>query len=211
MLKSSEIRFGYPGGKQFVFPLLSASADQPLLITGKSGSGKTTLLHLLGGLLQPQEGDIVVREINISKLPVGQVDHFRGRYISIVYQRAHLLQALSVKNNIRLGSYFAGTFISDDRIKQLAKRVSVEPLLSRTPATLSIGEQQRVSILRALAKEPALLLADEPTSSLDDENCMQVAELLKEQTSILKTTLVIVTHDQRVKHFFSNTVDIHAD
>ncbi len=211
MLKTSEIQFSYAKNTSFRFPAAYCPPNDPLLITGKSGSGKTTFLHLLAGLLKPRNGNIFVKSTDITLLSAAQTDRFRGKHISVVYQRSHFLQALSVSENIAAGAYFAGKKTSAKTIRLLAEKLSIGTLLQKKPAALSIGEQQRVSIARALINDPVLLLADEPTSSLDDDNCEKVIRLLKAQSSEAKASLVIVTHDYRVKQYFPNNLHLHAD
>ncbi|MBX3239249.1 MAG: ATP-binding cassette domain-containing protein [Chitinophagaceae bacterium] len=211
MLETSEIQFAYTKETSFRFPPVYCDYENPLLITGKSGSGKTTFLHLLAGLLKPGSGNILVNGTNVRLLSAAGRDRFRGKYISVIYQQPHFMQALSVADNIAVSAYFSGKKVTARAIGTLAAKLAVSGLLQKKPAALSLGEQQRVGIARALINEPVLLLADEPTSSLDDDNCEKVVGLLKAQSSDAKTSLVIVTHDYRVKQYFSNNLDLHVD
>ncbi len=211
MLETSEIQFSYTKEASFRFPPVYCHPADPLLITGKSGSGKTTFLHLLAGLLKPGSGNIFINGTDIALLSAARTDRFRGKHISVVYQQPHFMQALSVADNIAASAYFSGKKITVQAINVLAAKLSVSGLLQKKPAALSLGEQQRVGIARALINEPVLLLADEPTSSLDDDNCEKVIGLLKAQSSEAGASLVIVTHDYRVKKYFSNNLNLHAD
>ncbi|HVU94699.1 MAG TPA: ATP-binding cassette domain-containing protein [Puia sp.] len=208
MVASRNLTFAYNGDTSFTYPDLQCSTDRPLLITGRSGTGKTTLLHLLAGILVPTGGDIRVNDISLGSLSPSRLDKFRGRNIGIVYQRPHFMAALSVMDNILLSPYFSGQEMERSKVKDIAGRLAIGKLLSKKPARLSQGEQQRVSIARALLSGPKVLLADEPTSSLDDDNAEAVIQLLKEQSALAGSALIIVTHDERVKTHFANTIQL---
>lgn len=208
MLITTELSFNYNNENQFRYPAMEANADKPLLITGKSGCGKTTLLHLLGGLLQPKEGEIKINETAITKLSSTKRDDFRGQQIGIIFQKSHFIASMNVWDNIVMSNYCSGKKASETDIKQIAAYLNIEKLLYKPVLQLSQGEQQRVSIARAVCNKPALLLADEPTSSLDDENAQQVIGLLKQLSTIVSSTLIIVTHDERIKKHFSNAIKL---
>ncbi|MBX2921901.1 MAG: ATP-binding cassette domain-containing protein [Chitinophagaceae bacterium] len=201
MLHTSALTFSYKNGKTFKYPPLFCSVEKPLLITGQSGSGKTTLLHLLAGLLKPDQGLIKINGQYMTSLSGPVLDKFRGQYISVVYQHPHFMSALNIRDNIALAPYFSGDHIPQSEIEKLAVELGINDQLYRLPSSLSAGEKQRVSIARALISKPALLLADEPTSSLDDNNARTVTELLMTHSRQNGVALVIVTHDQRVKDF----------
>lgn len=211
MLETSDIQFAYTKETSFRFPPVHCRPADPLLITGRSGSGKTTFLHLLAGLLKPGSGNIFINGIDMALLSATQTDRFRGKHIGVIYQRPHFMPALSVTDNIAAGAYFSGKKVTAQAINMLAAKLSVSGLLQKKPAALSLGELQRAGIARALINEPVLLLADEPTSSLDDDNCEKVVGLLKAQSYEAGASLVIVTHDYRVKQYFSNQLNLHAD
>ncbi len=206
MVESNNLTFSYNTDTVFAYPDFYCTADRPLLIRGRSGSGKTTLLHILAGILRPSGGKVIINDVNPAALSAAQLDKFRGRNIGIVYQRAHFMAALSVFDNILLSQYFSGQRPDHPQAKRIADRLNIGHLLKKNPAQLSQGEQQRVSIARALLPGPKLLLADEPTSSLDDDNCDSVLHLLKEQSVLSRSALIIVTHDQRVNQHFSNAI-----
>lgn len=199
MLQTRALQFAYPGSSPFAFPDLTAAPEQPLLILGQSGVGKTTLLHLLGGLLQPQQGQILIDETDLAELGTQARDRFRGRNIGLVFQQAHFVQALTVRRNLQLAQYLAATQPDDARIQALLDRLGIGEQADRLPKRLSLGEQQRVSIARAVINRPRLLLADEPTSALDDHHAQEVIQLLLETAREAEASLVIVTHDQRLK------------
>lgn len=206
MIQTGNLRFTYGKGTDFSFPDIATPAGQSLLITGVSGKGKTTLLHLLGGLLRPQQGEVLIDGTNIAMLSEKQLDSFRGKNIGIVLQQAYFVAALSVLDNVVLASWLATGTEATEKATALLEQLGLKEHLHKLPSQLSIGQQQRVSIARALINSPKLLLADEPTSSLDDENAFIVADMLSNLAKQFGTALVIVTHDQRLKDRFPNQV-----
>lgn len=206
MLHAIQLQFAYNMQTTFSYPDIHCSRETPLLIEGKSGTGKTTLLHLLGCLLRPTSGHLVIDETDTGLLPSGKLDRFRGKHIGIVYQSAHFMSALSVLDNILLPRFFTRAGRDTDKVVQLAARLQIDHILYKFPADLSKGEQQRVSIARALINNPQLLLADEPTSNLDDDNTDRVIRLLQEQAALSHAMLIVVSHDARLKQHFSNSV-----
>lgn len=210
MLQTIQLQFAYNPQTAFSYPDLNCSQEKPLLITGKSGTGKTTLLHLLGCLLRPSGGQLVIDGTDTRLLPDSKLDRFRGQHIGIVYQSAHFMNALNVLDNLLLPRFFTRAMPDTDKARHLATRLQIDHLLHKRPAELSKGEQQRVSIARALMNTPQLLLADEPTSSLDDENTDRVIQLLQEQATLSQAMLIVVSHDARLKQHFSNSVLLEA-
>ena len=208
MIQTQNITFSYAGKVNLVFPDIRTESGETLLITGGSGKGKTTLLHLLGGLLRPKNGIISIVETQISSLSEKQLDQFRGKNIGLVLQQSHFVEAFSVLENIAMASWLATGKKSEEKAKSLLKQLDLEDQMHKLTSQLSIGQQQRVSIARALINEPKLLLADEPTSSLDDENAFKVADLLSNLSKEYKASLIIVTHDQRLKDRFSNQISL---
>lgn len=208
MIVTQNIRFSYGKSTDFSFPDIAASAGQTLLITGGSGKGKTTLLHLLGGLLRPASGKIHIDAVDIAQLPDRKRDRFRGQNIGIVLQQSHFVAALSVLDNVALASWLATGKQAAEKARELLIQLGLESQLDKLPSQLSIGQQQRVSIARALINSPKLLLADEPTSSLDDENAVIVADMLSALAAQFGTALIIVTHDQRLKDRFPNQISL---
>lgn len=208
MLKSSNLTFRYPSGQTFSFPDVSCQREEQLLLLGESGTGKTTLLHLLAGMLRPSGGLVEIDGKNITRLRSGEIDRFRGSRVGIIFQTAHFVQSLSVKDNLILPQYLTGKASNPARANELLKRMGLEHKLNSSTKELSIGEQQRVAIARALMNNPAVVLADEPTSALDDKNANQVIELLEEQTALTGAALIIVTHDQRLKDRFRKRITL---
>ena len=208
MVKINGLTYNYSSEIQLKFPDFSLSKGEQALILGQSGCGKTTLLHLLSGLLKPNSGDVNIENEDISKMSGAVLDNFRGANIGIVFQTAHFIEALTVKENLTLTQTLAGKSKDIDKIKKLLADLGVESKLNAKLNALSVGEKQRVSIARALVNSPALILADEPTSALDDKNCEAVLKLVREQAKKHNSTLLIVTHDNRLKDQFDKRVEL---
>ena len=203
MILTRDLIFSYGAQQNFSFPNMECADGQALLITGNSGTGKTTLLHLLGGLLKPQSGEILINHQDIHKLATSKLDEFRGKNIGMVLQKSFFIESLSVLDNVVLNAWLGNGERSKDKAMNLLEELGLHTHAHKLPSQLSIGQQQRVSIARALINNPSLILADEPTSSLDDDNALTVARLLKKLASDYNSSLVIVTHDQRLKSEFN--------
>jgi putative ABC transport system ATP-binding protein len=161
-----------------------------ITIFGKSGEGKSTLLYILGGLLKPDEGDVLFFSKNIYTDPT----LYRKRNIGFVFQFFHLISTLNVYENLTLPAKISNVAIDDSTIKRVAKSFDIKNILYSFPQTLSGGEKQRVALARAILKNPKLILCDEPTGNLDDENSNFVFDTLKELNS-KGVTVVLVTHN----------------
>lgn len=177
-------------------------ATSQWLLLGASGSGKTSLLHILGGLLRPSKGDVWMDDTDITVLKGAQLDKFRAKNIGLIFQKPHLVKTLTVFKNLQLAQYAAGISRNKKRCEEVLEALRLTDRKNAYPSQLSGGEAQRVSVARALLNEPQLLLADEPTANLDDENADQVIQLIKKQAETNQATLIIATHDQRVKNHF---------
>lgn len=208
MLKATKLKYTYPGGEDLHFPDINCDKEEPTLILGPSGSGKTTLLHLLAGLRTADSGSIVIGGQDISKMRKARLDKFRGKNIGIVFQDTHFVESLSVKENLQLGLYLAGKKIRNERIQYLLDEMNVGDKANKYPNSLSRGEQQRVSIAMALVNHPEVILADEPTSALDDANAMAVISLLKKEAREEEATLIVVTHDHRIRNAFHKEINL---
>jgi putative ABC transport system ATP-binding protein len=180
-------------------PEWRAGAGDAWLLAGQSGSGKTTVLHILAGLTTPTVGSVVVKGTDVVALSEGARDRWRGRTVGLVPQRLHLVGALTVRDNLRLARTLAGLPVDEARVMALLEAVGVIELSSRFPSQLSQGQAQRVAIARAVVNRPALVLADEPTANLDDVHAAQALELLRGQAIEAGATLVVASHDARVK------------
>jgi putative ABC transport system ATP-binding protein len=186
------------------FPRIAAASGEELCIVGASGSGKTTLLHLIAGLLLPDRGRVLVDGTEISSLTETARDRFRARSVGYVFQVFHLLPAYTVLENVLLPLHFAGVPSREARARaeELLARLGLGSHLMRRPVTLSVGEQQRIAIARAVACRPRVLLADEPTASLDTARADETLTLLREVAKESAAILVVVTHDERVRASF---------
>jgi len=210
MLKVKDLSFSYNQENNFRFPDMNCEKGSHWLLLGQSGCGKTTLLHLIGGLLRPKAGEVSINNTDIAALSESKLDAFRGKHIGIIFQQSHLIKSLTVEENLLAAQYLSGTKKDAGKIKTILERLNLGHKLRSYPVKLSQGEQQRVAIARALVNEPLLILADEPTSSLDDINCVEVLNLLLEQSKSSGATLVIVTHDGRLKSLFDNKIELTA-
>lgn len=208
MLETHGLKYSYHAAKRFHFPDIVCRDGQALLILGQSGMGKTTLLHLLALLLKPEEGVIRIGNEEATSLPPAWLARLRAAQIGIVYQRAHFVNALSVSDNLLIPNYLSGKSPDRQKAAYLAEQLGFADHLPQKTFRLSQGEQQRVSIARALMNSPSVILADEPTSNLDDINCDRVIRLLKEQSAQINASLIVVTHDQRLKDTFEDRISL---
>jgi putative ABC transport system ATP-binding protein len=182
-----------------------------VLITGPSGCGKTTLLNLIAGLTRADSGSITVLGCRVHALSVSAADRFRGECIGLVFQAFQLVQALTVRDNILLAARYGHKWSpaeAKDRTGALLADIGLSARAHHRPSQLSIGEQQRVAIARALINEPPILLADEPTASLDRANADRTLELVSSLCTSRGTTVVIVSHDQSIAGEFDRVVDL---
>lgn len=205
LIAMENVQFRYPGGEAMHFPDLTIDKGQHTLLLGNSGTGKTTFLHILTGLLAPTEGQVSVAGQQIYNLPARKLDHFRGQEIGIVFQNAHLISSLTLEENIQIAQEFAGTKRDRDHIVSILSSLDLADQGHKYPRQLSRGQLQRAGIARALVNRPATLIADEPTASLDDTNTARVMDLLFKQAEEHGATLIIATHDQRIKNRFTHT------
>lgn len=208
MLHCTDLSFSYNADKKFKFPDFTVESGKTLLLLGNSGKGKTTLLHLLALILNPEKGEIKLDGKIISNLSPQESLQIRAEKIGIIYQKSHFISSINVLENLLLSNFLANKKQDIKKAKELAKQLGFDDLLLQKTSILSGGEQQRVGIARAMMNNPAIILADEPTSSLDDENCQKVIQLLENQAKTIGASLIIVTHDQRLKNRFSNQIEI---
>lgn len=200
MIHIDQLRFGYRGGEDVLqLDEFDLGAESNILIVGPSGCGKSTLLHLIAGLLLPVSGRIIVDGQDLAELSAPARDRFRGQHIGIVLQQFHLLPTLTVLQNLLVAQSIAGLRVDRPAARLMLKALDIDERVDAHPHQLSVGQQQRVAIARALVNRPRLLLADEPTSNLDDEACGVVADLLLDTTRRQGVSLVVATHDTRLK------------
>jgi putative ABC transport system ATP-binding protein len=193
VIEVSALSYTWPGGKKIDFADFNVGRGEHCLLLGESGCGKTTLLHLLGGLLRTTSGSVSINGTELNKLSESSLDHFRGQHLGFVFQKNHLITALDVQQNLLLA------LNSHDRVSELLTSLNLSDVRTKRVTTLSHGQAQRVAIARALMNKPKVILADEPTSALDDKNCEAVIGLLLKVAKENDSTLVIATHDSRLK------------
>ena len=206
MIETKSLKFSYDGKFVFEFPNIKLKNGENLLILGNSGIGKSTLLHNLAGILTPQSGSIKIFGNDISKFSEIEIDKFRGENIGIIFQRPHFVNSLTVKENLQLAQFLGKSLEGD--IKETLRSLKILDKMDKKPNDLSQGEKQRVSIAIAIINSPKLILADEPTSSLDDSNCNNVINILKEQASKKNAQLIVITHDSRLKKHFKTSLQL---
>ncbi len=208
VLQSSELKFSYPNTSEFDFPDIQLAPGESALLLGPSGSGKSTLLNLLAGLIAPQKGSIIINGTEMYGLKERKKEQFRAANIGLVFQRSFFLPYLSLHENLLLASRYQGHKIKSSEINALFEDLQIGHLSAKKPSECSLGEQQRASIARALLQKPALILADEPSSALDDGNANKVADLLLSLCEQYNSALLVVTHDQRLKAKISKSYSL---
>ncbi len=199
MIQTRGLRFAYPGHAPLRFHDVVVSQGGVLLLRGASGSGKSTWLALAAGLLTPEAGEVVVAEQSVGVLPSGQRDRWRAQHVGFLPQKLHLSSALSVYDNLALAYFAAGVRVDKEAIRRALTVLDLTELAGRRPYQLSGGQAQRVALARAVLLQPRVLLVDEPTASLDDAACHAALALLTQAAQASGATLVIATHDARVR------------
>lgn len=199
MIQTRALAYRYPQGPLLSFPDVDIAQGGTLLLQGRSGAGKSTWLALLAGLLTPTSGRVLVAGQDVAALRRGERDAWRGRSIGFLPQKLHLSDSLPVERNLALAFFAAGLPEDRDGIRRTLDALGVGALAHRLPTQLSGGQAQRVALARAILLQPRVLLADEPTASLDDEASQAALALLRECAGRCGATLVIATHDARVR------------
>jgi ABC-type lipoprotein export system ATPase subunit len=199
MISIRNLSFQYSPAASISFPDFTVARGEHCLLLGESGSGKTTLLHLLGGLLRGYQGSVQVNSTELSTLSEKELDRFRGRHVGFIFQKNHLIHALSVEKNIMLSPFLAGLKPNQERFESILTTLGLAEKRDSQVTSLSHGQAQRVAIARAVINHPSIIFADEPTSALDDSNCEKVIDLLLTVAQAQQTTLIVATHDQRLK------------
>ena len=191
-------------------PDLHVHSGQAVALVGPSGSGKSTAVLALAGVRKPLHGDVAIGSTYLWRLPSGDRDRFRGRRIGLVFQSFHLIDALTVTQNVAMAGHCAGQQPDPRRIDYLLDHLGLLSLGRRRPDQISHGEAQRVAVARAVFNKPSVILADEPTSSLDDSHAEQLTTMLRDLAVREAAALVIATHDARVRRMVHQTVAMDA-
>jgi ABC-type lipoprotein export system ATPase subunit len=207
MLLLKDVRKSYtePDGNNLPIldiPSFEVAAGEQMVLVGRSGGGKTTLLHVVAGISRPDSGLVQIDGLDITQLSEAARDRFRADRMGYVFQTFNLLPAFSALENVLLGMTFTSGTRDMVRARHLLDRVGLSHRLTHRPSELSVGEQQRVSVARALVNRPALLLADEPTANIDTGHQQQIVDLLRKTCSEEKIALVMVTHTPEVASQF---------
>ena len=179
-----------------------------IAILGASGSGKSTLLHMIGGVDTPTSGKVLVNDVDIYSLNDELQSHLRRTEVSIIYQFYNLISTLNVKENITLPLDLDKKTVDEKYLQEIINLLKLENRLKHLPNELSGGEQQRVSIGRALITKPSIILADEPTGNLDSKNSIEVMELLKSANELFGQTIIMVTHDENLAKYANRIITI---
>lgn len=208
MIQTVSLSFSYPDQAALLFPNLALEDQENLLIIGESGVGKTTLMHMISGILKPATGTVVINGTLLHELKQTEIDHYRGAHIGIVYQRPHFIQSLSIKENFLLVQFLGRRKQDVKEVQRVLQSLNLVQKINKLPNELSQGEQQRATIGMAVINHPAVILADEPTSNLDDKHCNQVIDLLLEQSSASQSHLIVITHDARLRSHFKQIVEL---
>jgi putative ABC transport system ATP-binding protein len=181
---------------------------EQVALRGASGSGKTTLLNLIAGILQPDAGRITIDGADLTEISESARDRFRARTLGYVFQNFNLLQGYTALENVLLGMLF-GPGVDERHARELLDRVGLSHRLHHRPAQLSIGQQQRVAVARALANRPKLVLADEPTGNLDEERSREALALIRNVCRESGAALLLVSHDPAILGAFERTEDLN--
>lgn len=198
MIQTSNLAYCYPGGTPIHFPDLDVAQGSVVLLSGPSGCGKSTWLALVAGLVKPSAGTLNVADQSVGKLNGVAADAWRAKTIGFLPQKLHLSSALTVAQNLAMAQWAAGQHENQGRIAATLEALGVSDLGHRKPAQLSGGQAQRVALARAVLLKPKIILADEPTASLDDDAAASAIGLLVQTASQQGATLIIATHDGRV-------------
>ncbi|PIS10356.1 MAG: methionine ABC transporter ATP-binding protein [Bdellovibrio sp. CG10_big_fil_rev_8_21_14_0_10_47_8] len=218
IIELSQVCFQYPGAKSPTLKIsqLDIFKKEKVFLYGPSGSGKSTLLEVLSGILQPQQGEVKILGENLVKMTSHQRDRFRANHLGYIFQSFNLIPYLSVEENITLPlvlspsrrSKLTSADVSAE-VERLCQHLGLGDLKSRGVTQLSVGQQQRVAVARALLGNPELILADEPTSSLDHDHRERFIRLLFEECEARGTTVLFVSHDRSLEKIFTRSLSFN--
>jgi putative ABC transport system ATP-binding protein len=208
VLSIHDVSYQYPKGRKIIFPDFSLTQGETALLLGESGSGKTTLLHILCGLRAPSHGVVQYDNTQLYQLSSTKRDAFRGKNFGLVFQTPAFINSLTVLENLMTPLFLNHQKQDQYKAKYLLEKVGLFHKINQKPYELSIGEQQRVSIVRSVIQSPKFIFADEPTSALDDKNARQVMDLLLDISQENKASLLVVTHDHRWSPVISKSIQL---
>lgn len=219
LIEIRDLQFTYPSSQSrsnsptLNIPEFSVLRGEQLFIHGPSGTGKTTLLEMLSGVLRPDQGSLKILGCDFARMPDRERDSFRAEHMGYVFQNFNLIPYLSVQENIELPLHLSqarkarlGTLDTQMVIRALCGNLGIAELLEKSVGELSVGQQQRVAVARALLGKPDLLLADEPTSALDHDHREKFLKLMFELSQLYGTTVVFVSHDRSIEKLFSRSL-----
>ena len=207
MIYTQGLRYQYPHGPLLVFADVQVPQGAALVLRGNSGSGKSTWLALVAGLLSATAGSVTVAGSDPGALTHSARDAWRARTLGFLPQKLHLSEALTVRQNLNLVYFAAGLPVDPAAVAQALQALGVAELAARRPSQLSGGQAQRVALARAVLLKPRVILADEPTASLDDTSAAAALQLLASSAQLSGATLVIATHDRRVGETLAGAVE----
>jgi putative ABC transport system ATP-binding protein len=210
-IKKLKKSYQLPDGEELPIleiPQWEVDAGEQVVLVGASGCGKTTLLHIIAGILRPSIGHVLIDGWDTTIMTEAERDQFRAKRIGYVFQTFNLLQGFSALENVMIGMTFANGRSDKQRAKELLEKVGLAHRLNHKPAHLSVGEQQRVSVARALANKPKLVLADEPTANVDVGNQQQVINMLRDTCKDENVALILVTHAPEVAKQFDRVDEL---
>lgn len=219
LIQIQDLHFRYPNAdhETLHIPEFKLKKNERVFLYGPSGSGKTTFLEILAGILKAQSGKTEILGKDLTQMSEGQRDQFRAEHLGYIFQSFNLIPYLSVKENIQLPVQLSAARAKhlqnedpDQIIQQMCERLGIAKFLNKRVTELSIGQQQRVAVARALFGRPDLILADEPTSSLDMDHREKFLQLMFELSDQYGTTVLFVSHDRSIQHLFSRSVSLES-
>lgn len=209
MIETRNVCYKYSKNETLTFSDVLIKEGEQWLLKGNSGSGKTTLIHLLAGILSPTQGSVSINGVSLENLNQSGLDRFRAKTIGLIFQKHLFINAINMYQNVSLPQQIVCGKVDKKQIFHLFDALNISILAFKKPGELSQGELQRFSIARALVNKPKLVIADEPTSSLDDDNCLQFIELIKKNCEEHGASLIIATHDARIDSQFQHAIRLN--
>jgi len=205
MLEFKNVTKSFKDGNQIIEAVkpttIKFNKNELIAIIGPSGSGKSTFLTMAGALQTPSSGEIIINNKHVSQMSQKALAHTRMEEIGFILQSTNLVPFLNVKQQFKLLQKQKKEVMSEENYTQLMNQLNLNDIVNKLPSEISGGQKQRVAIAKALYTNPSLILADEPTASLDTDNAMEVMNILKEQTAEKNKTGIVVTHDERLTKF----------